>query len=425
MSAIPAIEDLADPTFDPYLADEVMFGDCEDPYARIHELRAKGPVVRGTYRDFIGTPAEPIDPSMPTFMAFSFTAVDQILGNPDIFSNHSFEPTLGVVFGPILSVMDPPEHTKYRKLLQGGFRPPIVQEWGDTVVDPVIDELFGGFLEEGRAELVEQFARPFPFQVLYRLLGLPQDEIKTFYKLTIAQLVTSFAMENTKDAGTKLGQYFRGMLAARRGKPGTDIVSQLATLEDEGQGLPEEIAIAFLRQLMSAGGETTFRSASVLLTALLTHPDQLQAVRADRSLIPAAIEEALRWDGPVVSTTRLTTRDVVVDGVTVPAGAYVDVLLGGANHDPAVFERPEEFDIFRPKHRHFGFAIGVHNCIGQSLARLEMTRAIGAFLDKLPNVRLDPETDPPVIRGSMMRIPRQLQVVFDPTKAHGQPGEHG
>ena len=417
MLDMPVIEDLTDSSFDPYLADEVMFGDCLDPYQRIDELRSTGPVIPGTYREFLGTIPEPIDPSIPTYVVSSFAAVDQIMSNPDIFSNHSFDPTLGVVFGPILSVMDPPEHTKYRKVLQQGFRPPIVQTWGETVVDRIINDLFTGFLADGRAELIEQFARPFPFQVLYELLALPQEQIETFYRLTMAQLVTSFAMENAQEAATKLGRYFSGMLAARRVEPGTDIVSQLAILEDEGEGLPQEVTIGFLRQLMSAGGETTFRSTSVLLTALLTHPEQFEAVRADRSLIPAAVEEALRWDGPVVSTTRLTTRDVIVDGVAVPKGAYLDVLLGGANHDPAVFEHPHEFDIFRPKHRHFGFAFGVHNCIGQSLARLEMTRTIDAFLDRVHNLRLNPDAAPPEIRGSMMRIPRELHVVFDASPA--------
>jgi cytochrome P450 len=164
---------------------------------------------------------------------------------------------------------------------------------------------------------------------------------------------------------------------------------------------------------MSAGGETTFRSASVLFTGLLTHVDQLEAVRADPSLIPAAIEEALRWDGPVVTSTRLTTRDAVLDGVNIPAGAHLDVLFGSANHDPKVFERPDEFDIFRPKHRHFAFAFGIHNCIGQGLARLEMTRALNAFLGRMPNARLDRDAPPPTIRGAVMRIPRELHVVFD------------
>ena len=114
----------------------------------------------------------------------------------------------------------------------------------------------------------------------------------------------------------------------------------------------------------------------MLFTALLTNPDQLDAVRDDRSLVGAAVEEALRWDGPVLSSARETTEDVVLAGVPVPKGALLDLLYGSANHDPAVFEDPERFDIFRDKHRHFGFAFGIHNCLGQQLARLELTRAL-------------------------------------------------
>jgi cytochrome P450 len=298
-------------------------------------------------------------------------------------------------------------------VLQQAFRPPIVQSWGEGIVEPVIDELMAAFRGRGRVELVGEFTRPYPFHVLYRMLGLPIEDIETFYRLTIAQLVTSFAMDKAKEAASKLGNYFRSMLAARRANPGSDVVSVLAGLEVDGEPFPDEIAIAFLRQLMSAGGETTFRSASVLFTGLLMHPDQLEAVREDRSLIPTAIEEALRWDGPVVTSTRLTTREVVLDGVPLPAGAHLDVLFGSANHDPLVIERPEAFDIFRPKHRHFAFAFGVHNCIGQGLARLEMSRALDAFLDRLPNARLDPDLPAPIIRGAVMRIPRELHVVFD------------
>jgi cytochrome P450 len=361
----------------------------------------------------MGLPLEPLNPDQPKFTVLSYAAIDQILNDPEAFSNHSFDPTLGVVFGPILSVMDPPEHTRYRRVFQQAFRPPIVQSWGDGIVEPVIDDLMAGFVDRGRVELIGEFTRPYPFHVLYRMLGLPVEDIETFYRLTIAQLVTSFAMQSAQEAATKLGNYFQAMLEERRANPTTDVVSALAALEIDGEPFPEEVTIAFLRQLMSAGGETTFRSASVLFTGLLTHVDQLEALRADRSLVPAAIEEGLRWDGPVVTSTRLTTRDVVLDGVEVPAGAHLDVLFGSANHDPKVFERPDEFDIFRPKHRHFAFAFGIHNCIGQGLARLEMLRALTAFLDRMPGARLDPDAPPPVIRGAVMRIPRELHVIFD------------
>lgn len=410
---ITRIEDLADRSFNPYLSDEMVFGDHVDPYPTIAELRAQAPVVADDYRRVVGIPSIDGEDAPPHYIALSFAAVDQILNDPITFSNRSFEPTLGAAFGHTVSVMDPPEHTHYRKILQQAFRPAVVQQWGADIVGPVVDELVGAFRATGRAELVEQFARPYPFNVIYRMLGLPQEDIEIFYKLTVAQIITFPDMTNALDASTKLGRYFSAMLEARRADPGTDVVSVLATTEVDGEPLPDEVAISFLRQLINAGGDTTFRTTTILLTGLLAHPDQLAAVRTDRSLIGAAIEEALRWDGPVLASSRLATAESVVDGVPVPKGAFVDLLYGAANHDPTVFPDPDRFDIFRPKHRHFGFAFGIHNCLGQQLARLELTRAVNALLDELPNVRLDPAFPAPHARGAMMRTPKELRVVFD------------
>jgi cytochrome P450 len=413
LSTIERIEDLSDPTFNPYLADELVFGDTIDPYAMIAEIRKEGPVVVGSYRQRVGIPAQPELHTAGHFMVLSYAAVAQVLNDPIVFSNKAFEPTLGAAFGHTVSVMDPPEHTGYRKILQKAFRPHIVQQWGDGIVAPVIEELISRVRGTGRAELVDQFARPYPFNVIYRMLGLPEEDIEVFYKLTVAQIITFPSMDNALDASVKLGRYFSRMIADRRANPGTDVVSVIATTTVDGEPLPEEVAISFLRQLINAGGDTTFRTTTALLTGLLTNPDQLEAVRADRSLIPAAVEEALRWDGPVLSSERLTTADTVIDGVPIPANAGLDLLYGAANHDPAVFDRPERFDIFRDKHRHFGFAFGAHNCLGQMLARLEMGRALEGILDNLPNVRLDADQPPPQMRGAMMRTPRQLHVLFD------------
>jgi cytochrome P450 len=412
MVLIPLIEDLADPTFDPYLSDELVFGDLDDPYPRIAALRAEAPVHAADYRAVMGIPSPEAEAAPAHYMVLSFRGVDQILNDPVTFSNRSFEPTLGAAFGHTVSVMDPPEHTRYRRILQQAFRPSIVQQWGADIVAPVVEELVGAFRDAGRAELVEQFARPYPFTVIYRMLGLPPDDIDTFYKLTIAQIITYPDMTNALDASAKLGRYFTRMLAARRADPGLDVVSVLATTEADGEPLPDDVAISFLRQLINAGGDTTFRTTTMLLTGLLTRPEQLAAVRDDRSLVGAAIEEALRWDGPVLASSRLATTDTEVDGVPIPAGAFIDLLYGAANHDPAVFPEPETFDIFRPKHRHFGFAFGAHNCLGQQLARLELSRALDAVLDQLPGVRLDPDSPRPHARGAMMRTPKELRVVF-------------
>ena len=413
MSIIEPIEDLNDKSFNPYLSDEMIFGSNVDPYTdAIDKVRAQGPVVEGSYRTLAGIHPQPGEPEKQ-FMVLSYDAVDQIMNDPITFSNKAFEPTLGRGFGHTVTVMDPPEHTGVRKILQKAFRPSVVSAWGDDIVGPVIDQLVGKFRSLGKAELVEDFARPYPFNVIYRMLGLPQDDIEIFYKLTIAQIIFYPDEVNALDASSKLGRYFTNMIESRRENPGNDVVSVTAMAEVDGERLPNDVVIALLRQLINAGGDTTFRTTTSLLTGLLLNPDQLDAVRNDRSLIAQAVEEALRWDGPVLASSRLTTTDCEIQGVKVPAGALLHVLYGAANHDPSVFERPNEFDIFRPRHRHFGFAFGAHNCLGQQLARLEMSRALNAVLDELPNLRLDPAYPKPHMIGAMMRTPRQLHVLFD------------
>jgi cytochrome P450 len=401
------IEDLSDPSFDPFVADDVLFGDADDPYRVLAALRARGPVIEGSLRTLIGMPGKAAQGYDGEYTVLSYAGVEQILNDPGTFSNEPMRHALAN-FGPLLTVMDPPDHTRYRRILQRTFRPLIVHDWVEHVVGPVVDEQIASIEHRGAAELVDEFARPYPFHVIYRLLALPAEDIEIFYRLTVAQIGSPFAAE----ASAKLGRYFAGLLDARRTNPGNDLISVVASLLDDEDALPEDVAISFLLQLMSAGGETTFRTTSVLLFGLLTDPDQLDAVRRDHELIPQAVEEALRWDGPVIRGTRSTTCDTVVDGVPIPANSVVHAAYGAANRDPAVFAEPDRFDVLRERHRHFGFAFGAHNCLGQQLARLEMACALDVFLDRLPNVRLDPASPPPRLRGANMRTPRQLHVVY-------------
>jgi cytochrome P450 len=193
-------------------------------------------------------------------------------------------------------------------------------------------------------------------------------------------------------------------------------VSLLVAAEIEGEYLPEDVLVSFFRQLINAAGDTTYRATSVLLTKLLENPEQLAAVRADRSLIPNAIEEALRFDGPVVMQDRMANEDTVLAGVHIPAGSIVQVMAGAANRDPRVFSDPDRYDVRRPNaNRHFAFSQGPHICIGQHLARVEMTRALTAILDKLTNLRLDPDMPAPRIKGAVLRVPHHIYVRFDPS----------
>ena len=276
MTAENVIEDLDDP-FDPHIADEALFGDHADPYPVIEQLRSQGPVVAGDYREIMGIPGQGDEGWAGRYLVLSFAAVDQVTNDPITFSNHAFDSTLGRAFGRTVSVMDPPEHTQHRRILQKAFRPPIVAAWGDDIVAPVIDALIGEFRDSGRGELVEQFARKYSFGVIYRMLDLPREHIDTFYKLTVAQLFFYPGMTIAEEASAKLGRYFGKLLAERRQSPGSDIVSVLATTELDGEYLDDEVAISFLRQLINAGGDTTFRTTTVLLTGLLSNPDQLDA----------------------------------------------------------------------------------------------------------------------------------------------------
>jgi len=413
MNAVKRLEDFDDPTFDPFVADEAMFGGCLDPYPKLAELRRKGPVHPLNYRVYMGEPPDITSSDVEHFTVVGYDEVADCLKDPDTYSNKAYLRNIGISFGRSVSTMDAPEHPRYRRLFQKAFLPNVVSKWGESVVDPVVDSLMNRFVHRGHADLVQEFTFHYPFQIVYKQLALPPDEVAIFHKLAMAQILVSVDIAHGTEASRKLGVYFKAVVDERRRNPGDDLISVLAQAEVEGERLPEDVLISFLRQLVNAGGDTTYRGTSVLLTGLLNNPDQFEAVRNDRSLIPLAIEEALRWEGPVLIQTRMATRDTTLGGVKIPAGAFLDVAAGAANRDPAKFTEPDQFNIFRKsQYRHFAFAFGPHICIGQHLARIEMTRALNAILDRMPNLRLDPERPAPEIRGIMMRVPKHIFVRF-------------
>jgi len=190
------------------------------------------------------------------------------------------------------------------------------------------------------------------------------------------------------------------------------VISVLAQAELEGVRLNNDEICAFLRLLLPAGAETTYRSSSNLLWGLLSNPDQLDALRADRSLMPQAIEEGLRWEAPLIGIMRTAAHDTEVCGVPVPAGSTVAINIGSANHDETVWENPEAFDIFRPQKQHLAFAWGPHMCLGLHLARMETRVLLTQLLDRLPNLRFDPDAEISPITGAIFRAPAALPVVW-------------
>ena len=417
MARPPHLEDLGDQSFDPFVVEKLSHGEAADPYPTIHALMQKGPVHRGAYRDLFDAVPDVQMAGLNHYMVLGYDLIQRVLLDPQTFTNReAFEHNLGRSFGHTITVMDDAEHARFRKIFQRAFLPQVVAKWGESVVEPVVDKLMSRFIRRGSADLVEEFTHHYPFQVIYRQLELEPEQAPVFHKLAIAQLLSSIGAPQGAEASAKLGEFFAELLAQRRARPGTDLVSHLATVEVDGERLPDEVLISFLRQLMNAGGDTTYRATSVLLTGLLTNPDQLAAVAADRSVVPQAIEEALRWEGPVASSWRHAARNVVLEGVEIPQGAIINIVLASANRDPSKFPDPDRFDIFRERSvRNLAFASGPHVCIGQHLARVEMTRALNAVLDRLPNLRLDPDKPPPDIRGHILRVPEHIHVLFDPS----------
>src|SRR5438552_2375219 len=263
-----------------------------------------------------------------------------------------------------------------------------------------------------RADLVRALTLPFPVVVIARLLGLPRADLPMFHRRAVEVISAGFEFERAASASQALFEYFSAIIAERRVHPSDDVISVLAQAELEGVRLTDEEICSFLRLLLPAGAETTYRSSSNLLFGLLTNPDQLDALRADRALLPQAIEEGLRWEAPLIGILRTAVNDTEVAGTFVPAGSMVAVCMGAADRDPAKWDRPDQFDILRPMQQHTAFALGPHMCLGMHLARMETTVALNALLDRLPNLRLDPEADDVHITGQTFRAPRSLPVLF-------------
>ncbi len=209
--------------------------------------------------------------------------------------------------------------------------------------------------------------------------------------------------------------YLRPLVEARRSEPTGDFLSDLVHAEVDGEQLSDGKIYGFLRLLLPAGGETTFRVMGNALYALLTHPDVLEVVYADRELLPAVIEETLRWETSVTMVSRVATRDTEVAGCPIGAGAAVGVLTGSANRDEARWESADDWQLDRPTQHHLAFGTGPHQCLGMHLARLELRVGLDAILDRLRGLRLDPErTADAIVEGYAFRGPRALPVLFDP-----------
>ena len=417
MSVALRLEDFGD-DFDPFTALMTAGGEAEivDPFPALIELLEKGgPVQEIDLHEYIGLAPMNVWKPGPRFAVLSYKEASEVMLNAEVFSNKVHEAGLGITFGESITTMDAPDHQRYRRLFQQAFTPKMIDSLRPRFKS-VLDRLMDRILERGEADLVHDLALHFPFQFIMDLMNMPEEHRALFHKLAVAQVCVTFDKEHGTEASRILGNYLSPLINDRRENgEEDDFIAVMARAEIDGERLPQNILVSFFRQLMNAGGETSYHGFSNILAALFTHPEQLEAIKQDRNLIKPAIEEGLRWNGPIpfAGIMRETTRDHELGGVLIPAGAQIQVSTGMANRDKSLWENPHEFNIRRPPQRHFAFGFGPHICIGQHVARMELTMALNDLLDRLPNVRLDPERPAPVIRGFTARSADAVHVTFD------------
>ena len=413
---MPGRSSTADATavpFDPYELKDVVGGTIRDPYPALHALRRESPVHVGPID--LGEGADIADPSRPApVTVFGFDEVVQVLRDNETYSSAVYGEVVGMVMGRTMLEMDEPEHRAIRTLVAGSFRSKMLERWEGDLVARVVNELIDTFIDEGRTDLVRSVTFNFPVQVIARILGLPRQDYPRFQRWALELTSVAANWDRGVAASAALRDYFAGVMAERRAAPGDDLISDLVQAEVEGTRLSDEEIFSFLRLILPAGVETTYRASGSLLYALLQDRTQFDALYQDRSLFASAFEEVVRWEPPVTVILRRATRDTELAGVRIAEGADLALLIGAANRDERKYADPDRYDMFREQRQHVGFGFGVHVCLGMHLARMESRIAVNTLFDRLGPFTLDPAAEPPHIEGMAFRSPLSLPVVFSP-----------
>ncbi|MFD7612762.1 cytochrome P450 [Streptomyces sp. NPDC059828] len=404
MSQQPVLLPYADPAF------------VADPFPLYRELREDGPVRRAViaggveawlvtrYEDGLAALSDPRlssdvrDASDPRLMEqLPSTERESMLSN--------------------MLRSDPPDHTRLRRLVSKAFTARRVAELRPRVQE-LTDRLIDGFAPAGRADLVADFALPLPVTVISELLGVPVSDRHDFQRWTDDMILRRAEMPDpavVDGAWQQMHAYLAKLMESKRARPGDDLLSALITARDEEQRLNEDELIAMSFLLLAAGYITTVNLIGSGVAALLAHPDQLALLREDPELLPGAIEEFLRYDGPVnPGIARFAREDVVIGGVGVPRGATVVIASAIADRDPGRFPEPDRLDITRRDNTHLAFGHGIHYCLGAPLARLEGQIAIGTVLRRLPGLALAVPPGELRWRPGGLRGPQTLPVTFHP-----------
>jgi len=403
---LPPRIDLLDPAFK------------QDPYPSYAELRSAAPVYRASLPDGRGV--------------WLVTRYDDVLA---VLKDERFVkdwrsaltseqlaqiPPVPEVMKPLSRNMldtDPPDHERLRSLVSKAFTPRLVERMRPRI-QAIADALLDAVQDRGEMDLIDDYAFPLPITVIAELLGVPAEDRNSFREWSDAAVSGNTTQEYLEKIliphMQAFTEYLRALFEEKCKYPRDDLISALVQAEEAGDKLSEDELLGMVFLLLVAGHETTVNLIGNGVLALLRHPDQLGKLKEDPSLIKPAVEELLRYDGPVeTSTERFAREDVPIGGTMIPRGEMVLVVLAAADRDPERFAAPDALDITRAHNRHLAFGKGIHHCLGAPLARMEGQIAIATLLDRMPNLRLKGTPDSLVWRsGLILRGLRGLPVEF-------------
>jgi cytochrome P450 len=397
------------------------FASPDNPYALFSQLRERGAVVQVAPGSTAGASATwvvtQLEEAVQVFKDRRFT-VEAAAINPDAGmygeSRQGGAEELSFFGAKSLTTVDGADHARLRGLVSQTFTPRYIESLRPNI-QQIADELLDQAQARGTMDLVHDFGYPLPINVISDMLGVPKHERERL--MHASQTLTSGIMDPSDQGPGKLREFAAHiveLVADKRQHPGDDLISQLIDTHAAGDRLDQQELLAMIGLLIFAGHETTANLISTGMLMLLDHPEQLARLRADLSLVPAAVEELLRLNGPVlIPSPRFALEDLTLSGQQLRRGDAVIVAIGAANHDPTAFSDPEELDIARTLSRHVAFGQGVHFCLGAPLARLEGEIAFTTLLRRLPDLRLNAPRASLSWRGSVsMRGLTTLPVAF-------------
>jgi cytochrome P450 len=375
----------------------------------MNRLRDAAPVQKGSLRELLGVPEMPFsDIKRDSYTFLSYRACEIGFRENLIFSSEGYNESGGVrLIGPtILSMVGKP-HKRLRTAAQPLFkRPKVLDWWNKRWIQETVDALLDRLVDEEATDLNSELCALLPMATITRAIGLEGENVIEFrYQLDRATFgAASLPPEESAAARKWVDQTLRDLIAENMVNPGENIIAGLLEneIKDEdgsSRKLTEDELFGYCKLTIFAGGGTTWRQLGITIDALMNHYHFWEACVKERGLLDQAVEEGLRWRATDPVFPRLCMEDTVVEGVMVPAGHRISLCLGAANHDPAVFKNPEEYDIFRDKSHQMGFGFGPHRCLGMDVARQEMIVAISGLMDRFPKMRLDPDKPKPVYRG--------------------------